>query len=120
MFAGLEHAVNWKAVISCPEEDTPNADDTPGDLCQWVCAKFQVGRVSEPQQQGSVRTLSLCHCPIQGQAGQHRLGLCVKAVTGATSPYDRDTLVEKRYLLGTQALVLVLSVMDGQSAQVRN
>uniref|UniRef100_UPI00398F1885 germinal-center associated nuclear protein n=1 Tax=Pristiophorus japonicus TaxID=55135 RepID=UPI00398F1885 len=109
-FPTRQGKIFWKVVLLLPSDEEYGLSDTNRTLIDWLQAKFQGSeRVDDLDSDADdVIQTHLCKAVNSSEAFDLLVHICVKVTKGPLSDTDVDTMEQRKELLGTTALILLL------------
>ncbi|XP_069790140.1 germinal-center associated nuclear protein [Narcine bancroftii] len=100
----------WKVVLLLPSDEECGPGDTNRTLSNWLKAKFQGNECVEDlgSDADNVIQTHQCKAVSRFEANDEHVYICVKVTKGPLSDTDVDVVEQRKELLGTTALILLL------------
>ncbi|XP_038642534.1 germinal-center associated nuclear protein [Scyliorhinus canicula] len=113
-FPTHQKRIFWKVVLLLPSDEGFGLSDTNRTLIDWLKIKFQGSeRVDDPagDADNNIQT-HLCKAVRSNEAADVFVHICVKVTKGPLSDTDVDAMEQRKELLGTTALILLLPTRE--------
>ncbi|XP_041056283.1 germinal-center associated nuclear protein [Carcharodon carcharias] len=113
-FPTRQKRIFWKVVLLLPSDEGYGLSDTNRTLIDWLKAKFQGSeRVDDPVGDAdNIIQTHLCKAVSSSEAIDALVHICVKVTKGPLSDTDVDAMEQRKELLGTTALILLLPARE--------
>ncbi|XP_067892299.1 germinal-center associated nuclear protein [Heterodontus francisci] len=113
-FPTRQERIFWKVALLLPSDEGYELSDTNRTLIDWLKVKFQGSeRVDDlAGDADSVIQTHLCKAVTSNEAIDVLVHICVKVTKGPLSDTDVDAMEQRKELLGTTALILLLPARE--------
>ncbi|XP_078259870.1 germinal-center associated nuclear protein [Rhinoraja longicauda] len=100
----------WKVVLLLPSDEECGLGDTNRNLTDWMNAKFRGDECGEDFGRDADHVIQTHQCKAvsSNEASNKLVYVCVKVTKGPLSDTDVDAVEQRKELLGTTALILLL------------
>ncbi|XP_072434805.1 germinal-center associated nuclear protein isoform X2 [Chiloscyllium punctatum] len=109
-FPTHQDRIFWKVVLLLPSDDEYGLSDNNRTLIDWLKTKFQ-GSEKLDDADNVIQT-HLCEAVKKDEAIDVLVHICVKLTKGPLSDTDVDAMEQRKELLGTSALILLLPARE--------
>ncbi|XP_078085002.1 germinal-center associated nuclear protein [Mustelus asterias] len=113
-FPTSQKRIFWKVVLLLPSDEGYGLSDTNRTLIDWLKTKFQGSeRVDDPPDDAdNIIQTHLCKAVSSNEVADVFVHICVKVTKGPLSDTDVDAMEQRKELLGTSALILLLPARE--------